>query len=47
MLLCFKLDASTLVDIFTKVIKNTKKNCYIKHVTLHNNYGNIIYNNTF
>lgn len=26
MLLCFKLDASTLVDIFTKVIKNTKKN---------------------
>lgn len=25
MLLCFKLDASTLVDIFTKVIKNTKK----------------------
>lgn len=25
MLLCFKLDASTQVDIFTKVIKNTKK----------------------
>lgn len=23
--LCFKLDASTQVDIFTKVIKNTKK----------------------